>query len=165
MAWDGKKHQRLVGSDLDASLLHESRPAFDPTCSGHRCGVTTPGLQPCSKKVWRYECGTATHVAEAKRARSASSQFLIELEVTTVAAEVKTRSADMRWWTGRLDGWYGWRVTRVGAFSSCGHHDSTEMNRAVIAKLVRAMPAKVTGIGQVRRLYCTTTDSVVHELL
>ena len=111
-------------------------------------------------RVWH--CDTR---GEAKRARSASSQFLIELEVTTVAAEVQTRSADMRWWTGRLDGWYGWRVSRVGAFSSCGHHDSTEMNRAVLAKLVRAMPARVTGIGQVRCLYCTTTDSVVHERL
>jgi hypothetical protein len=57
------------------------------------------------------------------------------------------------------------RLSRVDAVSSCGHHDSTELNRAVIAKLVRAMPAKVTGIGQVRCLYCTTLDFVIHELL
>jgi len=53
----------------------------------------------------------------------------------------------------------------VDAFLSCGHHGSTEMNCAVTAKLVLAISAKVTGVGQVRCLYCTALDFVVHELL
>lgn len=52
----------------------------------------------------------------------------------------------------------------MDAVSFRGHHDSTELNRAIIAKLVRAMLAKVTGIGRVRCLYCATLDFVVHEL-
>lgn len=33
----------------------------------------------------------------------------------------------------------------MDANSSCGHHDSTEMSRTVVAKLVLAIPSKLTG--------------------
>ena len=32
VTWTGMRHQRLAGTDLNPSLLHESTPAFDPTC-------------------------------------------------------------------------------------------------------------------------------------
>jgi hypothetical protein len=53
---------------------------------------------------------------------------------------------------------------QVDAISSCEHHDSTEMDRAVIAKLMLVMSADLTGIGCMQCLYCTTLDFVVHQL-
>jgi len=50
---------------------------------------------------------------------------------------------------------------QVDVFSSCGHHDSTEMNRAVIAQSVHALPAKLTGAGGMQCSRCTITIDFV----
>lgn len=104
-------------------------------------------VKSTSVRVWRR--AGATHVA--RRAKSGTQSPVTPFDMAKCWKQRQKCERDLPMcggvpFAGGKTGRRARRVVRmegiqVDAISSCGHHDSTEMGCAVIAKLVPAVPA------------------------